>query len=209
MGKKDWQNIVISMLDDILQNDLNESNADNIKDYLDDFLENYDFSDKCCNYLLLLAISYMEIQCKFNPIIALKTKELKIKVIVQDISALPVVISTFSSDCFINPTATDEIFEEDENGVVIYKQYLPKDGTFVLPNKGETGVLKVRTSDKNNEECEAEVEIDDKGMVIKIIKSPKKVEKPNINGDAIYSELMSQIMEFDPAFKQSASSDEE
>lgn len=186
---------------DIIQNGVNDVNADIVSDLLQDISDNYDFSDKCYNYILLLFISYIEVQCNFVPIVALKLKELKAHLLVVDIGNLPIVKDVFKNTLFIDDTLTTEILQE-KDGAIIYKQYLPSGNEFTLPPYGKTGTLKVKFPDESGTVYEGVVEIDSRGIVQNILKDMEPVDIPRVDGDNIYSELLSKIMEFDPEFNK-------
>lgn len=189
------------LLGDVLWNGLNDRNSPEVEAFITDILDKYDMEDKCYNYLLFLFISYIEIQCNFVPALALQLKELKIKLLLTDIGSLPSLTSAFHNQIFLTDDGTGEVYQEID-GIKIFKQYLPSNNSFTLPAPGSFGPLRVRTQDEDGITYETVVEIDHMGRVQKIIEAPKSMEKPSIDGDEIYSELMSKIMDFDSSLNK-------
>lgn len=143
----------------------------------------------CLNTLNFLATTNINDRTKFILIEKFK------------LDLLSAFISTNSFGKYIDKTGTDEVFLDNEIGI-IYKRYVPnRNSSFDLPSKGKTGSLRIQSPSKSQPEnlFEASVTIDSDGWVVEVESEPAIIEistEPKDFTD-IYTDLLSDILKYE------------
>lgn len=202
MDETNRSSSLLELYEDLVLNNLCDNNYPKISQLFFDICDGkFNLNNFYDDFLILNIINLLEINSSMSSALSLILKECKIKITRYTSLNLPIVKDNFNElEEYYLKNLENEIFS-DENGIEVKKRYYPYNNEYLLPEYGQTGIIKIIghiTTSPNKEYCQ-KVEIDHKGRVLRLVDEPEIIDKivnnSQINYDDIYKTLLTQVLE--------------